>query len=257
VGESTPVSIVSVGAESTVVAGPLSIVVVTTGPESSDGAAVAVAVGAGAVPTGPPALFNGDAAPGAQQTLLEVPHPKGRTAPHWEADVQKPPSSMQRSPLSAELPQAAMSDAAKVTPTASTPIQERFMGKAGTPTYGRLSHVPDGSVIPINVGRDSQGLSEGRTPDVVPSTVGSAMGDASTATIADRVAQRLESFLGPHTARVAVKTFAHRGLGRGPETLVAADIPTLVATLKPMLRTIIGKDRCELVAQQILREFGL
>ncbi len=76
------------------------------------------------------------------------------------------------------------------------------------------------------------------------------------ATIADRVAQRLERFLGPHTARVAVKTFSFRGLGRGPETLVAADIPTLVATLKPMLRTLIGKDRGEAIAKQILEELA-
>jgi hypothetical protein len=82
------------------------------------------------------------------------------------------------------------------------------------------------------------------------------MADPSTRAIADRVAEQLQGFLGPHTARVAVKTFALRGLGRGPETLVPADIPTLVATLRPMLRTLIGKDRCEIVAQQILRELG-
>jgi hypothetical protein len=78
----------------------------------------------------------------------------------------------------------------------------------------------------------------------------------SPATIADRVAERLEKFLGPHTARVAVKTFSQKGLGRGPETLVAADVPTLVATLRPMLRTLIGKDRGELIARQILEEFA-
>jgi hypothetical protein len=76
------------------------------------------------------------------------------------------------------------------------------------------------------------------------------------ATIAERVAQRLERFLGPHTARVAVKTFAYRGLGRGPETLVAADVPTLVATLKPMLRTLVGKERGEAIAAQILEELA-
>ena len=83
------------------------------------------------------------------------------------------------------------------------------------------------------------------------------MGDASTATIADRVAQRLEGFLGPHTARVAVKTFAMRGLARGSETLTVADVPAMTQALRPMLRTLVGKQRAEVVIQQILREFGL
>jgi hypothetical protein len=82
------------------------------------------------------------------------------------------------------------------------------------------------------------------------------MPDAPGGTIADRVAARLAGFLGPHTARVAVKTFAHRGLGRGPETLQPADLKTLTATMRPMLRTLVGKDRCEMLIEQILREFG-
>jgi hypothetical protein len=76
------------------------------------------------------------------------------------------------------------------------------------------------------------------------------------APLADRIAAHLERFLGPHTARVAVKTFSLRGLGRGPETLVPADIPTLVATLRPMLNTLIGRDRAEAVVEQIKRELG-
>jgi hypothetical protein len=83
------------------------------------------------------------------------------------------------------------------------------------------------------------------------------MSGATTATIAERVAARLAGFLGPHTARVAVKTFTQRGLGRGPETLEVADIPTLTTTMRPMLRTLVGKDRCEVIVKQIHREFGL
>lgn len=79
----------------------------------------------------------------------------------------------------------------------------------------------------------------------------------TSGTIAERVAARLAGFLGPHTARVAVRTFSMRGLGRGPETLEVADIPTLTATMRPMLRTLVGKDRCEMVVAQIHREFGL
>jgi hypothetical protein len=83
------------------------------------------------------------------------------------------------------------------------------------------------------------------------------MSQPSTATIADRLALRLARYLGPHTARVAVKTFAARGLGRGPETLTLSDVPAMTQALRPMLRTLVGKQRCEIVLQQILGDFGL
>ena len=76
-------------------------------------------------------------------------------------------------------------------------------------------------------------------------------------TVADRIAARLARYLGPHTGRVAVKTFALRGLGRGPETLTIEDVPAMTQALRPMLRTLLGKQRCEIVVQHILREFQL
>ena len=83
------------------------------------------------------------------------------------------------------------------------------------------------------------------------------MSQPSTATVADCLALRLARYLGPHTARVAVKTFAARGLGRGPETLTLSDVPAMTQALRPMLRTLVGKQRCEIVLQQILGDFGL
>jgi hypothetical protein len=76
-------------------------------------------------------------------------------------------------------------------------------------------------------------------------------------TVADRIARRLGQYLGPHTGRVAVKTFAQRGLRRGPETLTVEDVPAMNDALRPMLRTMLGKQRSELVIQHILQEFGL
>jgi hypothetical protein len=75
-------------------------------------------------------------------------------------------------------------------------------------------------------------------------------------TIADRIADRLAVYLGPHTGRVAVKTFSQKALGRGPETLDIADIPKLEAALRPMLRTLLGSARAELVLAEIRRELG-
>jgi hypothetical protein len=75
--------------------------------------------------------------------------------------------------------------------------------------------------------------------------------------IADRIAARLALYLGPHTGRVAVKTFALKALGRGPETLTLRDVPALQQALRPMLRTFVGRAQCEIVLEQIARELGL
>jgi hypothetical protein len=75
-------------------------------------------------------------------------------------------------------------------------------------------------------------------------------------TIAERVADRLAIYLGPHTGRVAVKTFALKALGRGPETLAVSDFPKLEQALRPMLRTLLGSARAELVLAEIRRELG-
>jgi hypothetical protein len=75
-------------------------------------------------------------------------------------------------------------------------------------------------------------------------------------TVADQVAERLSVYLGPHTGRVAVKTFAQRALGRGPETLTRADLPALEQALRPMLRTLVGGARAEMVLAEIRRDVG-
>jgi hypothetical protein len=53
---------------------------------------------------------------------------------------------------------------------------------------------------------------------------------------------------------VAVKTFSLKALGRGPETLEIADVPALEQALRPMLRTLLGSARAELVLAEIRRE---
>ena len=76
-------------------------------------------------------------------------------------------------------------------------------------------------------------------------------------TIASRIADRLAVHLGPHTARVAVKTFSQRALGRGPESLEPGDIEELLSSLRPMLRTLVGSSQCADILQQIRRDFRL
>jgi hypothetical protein len=71
---------------------------------------------------------------------------------------------------------------------------------------------------------------------------------------AQLIADRLAAYLGPHTARVAVKTFALRALQRGPEELGPCDIPALVDALRPMLRAFVGRERSEAILKQIREE---
>lgn len=71
---------------------------------------------------------------------------------------------------------------------------------------------------------------------------------------AQLIAERLAAYLGPHTARVAVKTFALRSLGRGPDEITPSDAPTLLEALKPMLRAFVGRERSEAVIERIREE---
>lgn len=75
-------------------------------------------------------------------------------------------------------------------------------------------------------------------------------------TVADIVLRRLTAYLGPHTAKVAMKTFSKKAFGHGPATLTRADVPALLAVLRPMLRTFVGRAECERVLEEIAREVG-
>jgi serine/threonine-protein kinase len=72
--------------------------------------------------------------------------------------------------------------------------------------------------------------------------------------VGETIARRLAAYLGPHTSKVAVKTFSMRALGRGPDTLTLADVPALQAALRPMLRTFIGRAQCEQVLEAMAKE---
>jgi hypothetical protein len=71
------------------------------------------------------------------------------------------------------------------------------------------------------------------------------------------VFRHLARYLGPHTAKTALKTFAERSLQKPPEMVTRLDAPKLLLALKPMLRTLIGADECEAVLQQVTRELSL
>jgi hypothetical protein len=70
---------------------------------------------------------------------------------------------------------------------------------------------------------------------------------------------RLAVYLGPHTARTALKTFADRAVGGGvaPEQMTVAQARKLLEALRPMLKTLVGAAQCERIVTQLGVELEL
>ena len=71
----------------------------------------------------------------------------------------------------------------------------------------------------------------------------------------DRVHRRLEKFIGPHTSRLAIKTFSQKTLGLTPDQVRDREVPDLIRALRPLLRSMLGEARGERVVEQLLAEF--
>lgn len=69
-------------------------------------------------------------------------------------------------------------------------------------------------------------------------------------TPSDVIAAALADYVGPETARRAVRTFADRVLGRRADQVTIAEAPRLVESLRPMLRTLLG----EAPAERLIRD---
>jgi hypothetical protein len=69
---------------------------------------------------------------------------------------------------------------------------------------------------------------------------------------ATALAAVLEPFLGPHTARNAIRTFSRRALGRVAERFEREEAELVLAALLPMLRTLLGTAAADLMT--LLRE---
>ena len=80
---------------------------------------------------------------------------------------------------------------------------------------------------------------------------------SETNSVAAVFVRHLAAYLGQHTAPMAIKTFAKQALGTGPEQLRLSDTSKLLDAMRPMLSTLIGKQRAEEVATLIRRELGV
>jgi hypothetical protein len=70
----------------------------------------------------------------------------------------------------------------------------------------------------------------------------------------DRLQRRLAIYVGPHTARLSLKTFAQKQFGVPPAELPPAALPELVRSLRPLLRSMLGEKDSENVSRLLLME---
>jgi hypothetical protein len=77
------------------------------------------------------------------------------------------------------------------------------------------------------------------------------MGDGA---VIERLQRRLAVFVGPHTARLSLKTFAQKQFGMEPAELSPAKLPELVKSLRPLLRSMLGESDGEKLSRLLLQE---
>jgi hypothetical protein len=73
---------------------------------------------------------------------------------------------------------------------------------------------------------------------------------------AEVIRDRLSVYLGPHTARTALRTFSQRTFGLAPEQVTLVQIPALLEALRPALRTLLGGEQTEAVIRSLIKELG-
>jgi hypothetical protein len=66
--------------------------------------------------------------------------------------------------------------------------------------------------------------------------------------------EHLAVYLGPHTAKTALRTFAQKALGIAPEEVSPAQAPRLLDALRPALKTLLGAGKCQSVVEQMERD---
>lgn len=73
----------------------------------------------------------------------------------------------------------------------------------------------------------------------------------------DVLRDRLAIYLGPHTARSALKTFADKAIEVPLEQMSTAQARKLLDSLRPMLKTLVGAAQCERIVNQLTVELDL
>jgi len=71
--------------------------------------------------------------------------------------------------------------------------------------------------------------------------------------IADLVISKLAVHLGPHVAKLTLRSFAKKAGVTGSEALTAAHVPKLIEEIRPMLNVMIGKGPSDAIVADIER----
>lgn len=66
--------------------------------------------------------------------------------------------------------------------------------------------------------------------------------------------KRLAVYVGPHTARLSLKTFAQKHFDVLPDALPPSALPELVRSLRPLLRSMLGEADSEKLSRLLLVE---
>ncbi|HUR81903.1 MAG TPA: hypothetical protein VM733_14150 [Thermoanaerobaculia bacterium] len=77
------------------------------------------------------------------------------------------------------------------------------------------------------------------------------------ASVVSVFSRHLATYIGQHTAPMAIKTFAKQALGMTPEQLKTPDTTKLLDAMRPMLSTLLGKQQADEVATLIRRDLGV
>ena len=70
----------------------------------------------------------------------------------------------------------------------------------------------------------------------------------------ERLQRRLAIYVGPHTARLSLKTFAQQQFGVAPTEVPPASLPQLVRSLRPLLRSMLGEVDSDKLSRLLLLE---
>jgi hypothetical protein len=73
---------------------------------------------------------------------------------------------------------------------------------------------------------------------------------------AEYIQRRIATYVGLHTARLAVKTFAQKALGVSPDGVLPSQAPTLIRALRPLLRSMLGNEPAERLVDTLIEEIS-
>jgi hypothetical protein len=68
---------------------------------------------------------------------------------------------------------------------------------------------------------------------------------------------RLAIYLGPHTAKSAVRLCSARMFQRAPDELDTEDVRRMVESFRPMLKTLLGVEHCDKILALLAVELSL